>query len=128
MTTKTNDTKQSNDRPTHSLYVKTTQFGNPINMRIAAMWNNTNKGYMGVRMEKLELQENPNKSDGQPPYILNVNTKIYGQDALVQIGTAMEKEDKTGFEINLGDVVVFENKPREVVSQKKTTTNNTPRP
>ena len=92
------------------------------------MWNNPDKGYMGVSMENLSLKENPNKGDGQPPYLMFVNTKIYGQDALVEIGTITEREDQTGFDINLGDVVAFENKPRKAVPNNKKAANKNLQP
>ena len=128
MTTKKTDTKTQGAAPSHSLYVKSNQFGDPVNIRIAAMWNNPDKGYMGVSMENLSLKENPNKGDGQPPYLMFVNTKIYGQDAFVEIGTITEREDQTGFDINLGDVVAFENKPRKAVPNNKKAANKNLQP
>lgn len=128
MTTKTKETKKQGKRPTHTLYAKGNQHGEEVNIRLAALWNNPEKGYMGVSLENLELRENPNKASGEPPYNVFLNAKFYGQDMPVQVGVVTEKETKDGFQINLGDLVVFENKPREIEQPKKAVSNGQPRP
>lgn len=128
MTDKKVKQDKTGNQPTHSLFVRTEQFSKPIVIKVAAMWNNPEKGYMGVKLEELELHENPNKANNQPPFLMFVNTKIYGQDALIHIGNVIEKEDKKGFAINFGDMVVFENKPHKESSNKKTVPNKQPRP
>lgn len=128
MTTKKQLTQKTGDRPTHSLYVKSEQFGSPINMRFAAIWNNPEKGYMSLNPEKLQLRENPNAKGDEQRFQLLLKTKIYGQDAEVQFGGITKDDAENCFEINLGDLVIFENKPREVLDTKKTVANGQPRP
>jgi len=124
----TNKTQKKGDRPTHSLFVKSEQFGNPINMRLAAIWNNPEKGYMSLSPEKLQIRENPNAKGDEPRFQLYLKTKIYGQDADVQFGTITKEETANCFELNLGDLVIFENKLREVEQSKKVASNGQPRP
>ncbi|MDH7911350.1 hypothetical protein [Winogradskyella sp. SYSU M77433] len=127
------DTKTKGDKPTHSLYVKSEQFGNPINMRLSAIWNNPEKGYMGLSPEKLRIKEFPNAKKGEPRFQLFLKTKIYGQEASIQFGEIKPEKEENCFEVNLGDLVIFENKPREVVEtkqaqKKKVAVNGQPRP
>lgn len=126
MTDNKKQTQKTGDRPTHSLFVKSEQFGNPINMRFSAIWNKPQKGYMSLSPEKLQLRENPNAKEDEPRFHLFLKTKIYGQDACVQFGEITKETTENCFEINLGDLVIFENKPREV--EKPKTTNRQPRP
>ncbi len=133
MTTKNAKQDKPGDRPTHGLYVKSDQFGNPINMRFSAIWNNPEKGYMSLSPEKLQIKENPKAENGEPRFQLFLKTKIYGQDASIQFGEIKPEKEANCFEVNLGDLVIFENKPREVVenkqaSQKKIAVNGQPRP
>jgi hypothetical protein len=126
-------TDKPGDRPTHGLYVKSEQFGNPINMRFSAIWNNPEKGYMSLSPEKLQIKENPNAKNGEPRFQLFLKTKIYGQDASIQFGEINPETEENCFEVNLGDLVIFENKPREMVeskptSQKKSAINGHPKP
>ena len=114
MTTQKTEAKKQGDRPTHGLYIKTEQFGGPINMRLSGIWNYPEKGYMSLSPEKLQLRENPKAKGDEPRFQLFLKTKIYGQDACVQIGRITEEEAENCFEVNLGDLVIFENKPREV--------------
>ncbi|WP_299111429.1 hypothetical protein [uncultured Winogradskyella sp.] len=126
MSTKTQKTDKAGDRPTHGLYVKSEQFGDPINMRFSAIWNNPEKGYMSLSPEKLQLKENPNAKENEPRFQLYLKTKIYGQDACVQIGQVTKEEQENCFEVNLGDLVIFENKPKEVKTSKKVVAQATP--
>jgi hypothetical protein len=128
MTNKKQQTQKAGDRPTHSLYVKSEQFGKPINMRFSPIWNHPEKGYMSLSPEKLQLRINPNAKDGQSPVELFLKTKIYGQDACVKFGEITPEEEKNCFEVNLGDLGIFENKPREVEHPKKKVVNGQPRP
>ncbi|GAA3643637.1 hypothetical protein GCM10022397_30680 [Flavivirga jejuensis] len=128
MTQQKNKTPKKGNKPTHSLFVKSDQFGNSINMRFSAIWNNPEKGYMSLSPEKLQLWENPNAKDGEPRFQLFLKTKIYGQDACVQFGKIIKEDTEHCFEVNLGDLVIFENKPREAVQPKKSVTAVTPKP
>lgn len=129
MTIKTKETKTKGDKPSHALFVKSEQFGNPINMRFSPIWNHPEKGYMSLSPEKLQLELNPNVKKDEPQFQLFLKTKIYGQDARVQFGSITPEKDKENcFEVNLGDLVIFENKPREVVATRKVASNGQPRP
>lgn len=129
MTVQTKETKPKGNRPSHALFVKSEQFGNSINMRFSPIWNHPEKGYMSLSPEKLQLQANPNAKKGEPRFQLFLKTKIYGQDAKVQFGSVLpDKDNENCFEVNLGDLVIFENKPREVVKSKNTATRGQPRP
>lgn len=128
MNTKTQTTTKTGDRPTHGLYMKSEQFGNPINMRFSAIWNNPQKGYMSLSPEKLQLKENLNPKKDEPRFQLYLKTKIYGQDASVQIGAVTKDKGDNCFDVNLGDLVIFENKPKEVAKSKKVITQGQPKP
>jgi len=121
-------TDKPGDRPTHGLYVKSEQFGDPINMRFSAIWNNPEKGYMSLSPEKLQLKENPNPKKDEPRFQLYLKTKIYGQDATVQIGEIVKEEKANCFEINLGDLVIFENKPKDISNPKRAVSQKQPAP
>lgn len=128
MTNNKKPTDKKGDRPTHSLFVKSEQFGNPINMRFSPIWNHPEKGYMSLSPEKLQLRENPNAKNGEPRFQLLLKTKIYGQDACIQFGKIIKEDTEHCFEVNLGDLVIFENKPRELEQPKKAVSNRNPRP
>jgi len=121
-------TENKGDRPSHSLFVKSDLSGNAVNMRLSPIWNHPEKGYMSLSPSKLQLRVNPNPEKDQPPVELFLKTKIYGQDACVRFGDITAEEQENHFEVNLGDLVIFENKPREIVENKKTATNGQPRP
>jgi len=118
MTDNTKQIEKKGERPSHSLFVKSTQFGNPINMRFSPIWNHPEKGYMSLSPEKLQIRVNPNAKNGETPFELFLKTKIYGQDANVKFGEITPEKEANCFEINLGDLVIFENKPREVEQTK----------
>ena len=110
MTDNKKQTSQKGDRPTHVLMAKSNQFDDPINIRLAALWNNPEKGYMSLNCEKLQLRENPQAKGDQSRFQLYLKTKIYGQEAAVKLGSITAEEKINCFEINLGDLVIFETK------------------
>lgn len=126
MTNNNKQTQKTGNRPTHGLFIKSEQFGNPINVRFSAIWNNQEKGYMSLSPEKLGIRENPNAGPNEPRFQLFLKTKIYGQDAEVQIGSIIPEKEENCFALNLGDLVIFENKPRGNASKAKGIDNGQP--
>ncbi|MEM8938610.1 MAG: hypothetical protein AAGC64_04595 [Bacteroidota bacterium] len=116
-------TQKKGDRPTHGLFVTSNQFGNDIPFRLAGIWNHPKKGYMSLSPEKLKLRINPNAKKDEPPIELFLKTKLYGKDATIKFGEIKPEEEENCFEVNLGDLVIFENKPREVEQSKKVAVN-----
>lgn len=119
MTDTTKQTLKKGDRPTHSLMVKSEQFEDPLNMRLAAIWNNPDKGYMSLSASTLQLRENIDAKGNDPRFSLFLKTKIYGQEARVEIGSITPEEKANCFEVNLGDLVIFETKPDEAKAKKQ---------
>ncbi|GAB1856130.1 hypothetical protein MHTCC0001_09650 [Flavobacteriaceae bacterium MHTCC 0001] len=129
MTDTSKQTSKKGDKPTHGLFIKSEQFGNEIPFRLSGIWNYPEKGYMSLSPEKLLIRLNTDTKNGEPPATLFLKTKLYGKDAKIKFGEIKpEKDLKNCFEINLGDLVIFENKPREVEQPKKVVSNGQPRP
>ncbi|MFL1013245.1 hypothetical protein [Flavisericum labens] len=128
MTNSTKQVEKKGDRPTHGLFIKSEQFGNEIPFRLSGVWNYPEKGYMSLSPEKLQIRENPNAKNGEPRFQLFLKTKLYGKDASIKFGEIKPDEEKNCFEVNLGDLVIFENKPRDVEQPKKIATNGQPQP
>ena len=128
MTNTTNQTQKKGDRPSHGLFIKSEQFGNEIPFRLSGVWNHSEKGYMSLSPEKLQIRENPDAKNGEPRFQLFLKTKLYGKDASIKFGDIKPEEEKNCFEVNLGDLVIFENKPREAEQPKKKVSNGHPRP
>ena len=122
MTDKNQQPQKQGEKPTHSLFVKSEMYGSPLNMRFAAVWDHPEKGYMSLSPEKFRIRINPNAKNGELPVELFLKTKIYGQEAYVPFGKVTAEETKNCFEVNEFDLVIFENKPREVEQSKKVAT------
>ncbi len=121
-------TQKKGERPTHGLFVKSHDFGNEIPFRLSGIWNHPKTGHMSLSPEKLQIRLNPNAKNGEPPAMLFLKTKLYGKDASIKFGEIKPEEEENCFEVNLGDLVIFENKPREAEQPKKVVTNGQPRP
>lgn len=128
MTNTKQQTQKKGDRPTHGLFIKSEQFGNEIPFRLSGIWNHPKTGHMSLSPEKLQIRENPNAKNGEPRFQLFLKTKLYGKVASIKFGEITPEDEENCFEVNLGDLVIFENKPKEIEQPKKVVSNGQPRP
>lgn len=110
MTTQTSKSidKKTGDKPTHFLKIKSEQFTNPINFTLAALWENTEKEYMGVSLNNLKLIQ-IDDAKAKKAFDIMLTTKIHSQDVDVKIGEIA----KEGFAFNWNDMVLFPNNYEE---------------
>ena len=108
------ENKKTGDKPTHFLKIKSEQFTTPINFTLAALWENTEKDYMGVSLNDLKLIKTK-ETEADNAFHIMLTTKIHGQDVDVKIGEIAREN----FTFNMGDIVLFPNNYEEKQVTKK---------